>query len=210
MMLSDDVNDFDAVVTALRAWYQNGRPAAGYPQGIAEYQNDVNTLHIPYGAWEAQNGMIRMKRDNFKVTHATEPPGGQFAAFASYNHHWDAGPFDQNDIWAALAEPRLSNNAKSRMIVICLTAESARSMVVARIMRGVLGGGVMDQDDYGLLQELTKSYDHTTQMANRPILPGNGWSPLTQQEHLNYLGDPGRGNVVRYDNALTATCQKFP
>lgn len=179
-MLSEDINEHVALVTALRAWHRTqAQPPGGI--GIAANQNN-DVWEIDYGSYGIPAGRIRMSRDNFAVTDVTA--NGAFANFV-YNHVWP-GTLSLAAVSAALSCVDLAQNDGARSIIILMCSECARSRLVERYVQVVLGGHVATSGEYETLKALTAEYGHTQQHVGGQVAPGPGWSHLETENHLNY------------------------
>jgi len=177
-MLDQDPAYLDMLLVALRAWHRNQGPA---PATVTTDATNTN-WEIPYGYNGDQVGTIRMTRNNFEVTHVTDA-GGAFVEIA-YNHVWP-GNCDSRRLAEALSCATLANNQGARSLIILITSEAARSLLVQRFVKSVLGG-TANAAAYTAVRALTAQYGHTQLHVGGQVGPGPGWSPLEIQDHLHY------------------------
>lgn len=193
-MLSEDITNYAAIVTALRAWHRAG---AAPPGGLGITANPANNVwDINYGSYGNQAGTIRMSQNNFAVTDVTTSVGGAFTPFV-YNHVWPA-TLSLAAVSAALGCNNLSTNDGARSIVILLTSESARSKLVERYVTAILSNHTASAGEYTTLKALTAEYGHTQLHVGGQVAPGAGWTPLESQDHLNY--NLHRKNTLKVTN----------
>ncbi|WP_338849818.1 hypothetical protein V8J88_12230 [Massilia sp. W12] len=196
-MISEDVNEFDAIIAAMRAWHRTG---AAPPPGIGITANPANNVwDMQYGSYGNVFGSIRMNRDNFEVTHVTDA-GGNFINFA-YNHIWP-GLISLPAISTALSQNALAGNHGARSLIILLTSECARSTLVERYVKSLLNGNQHTQASYVTVQALTAEYAHTQLADGGQVGPGPAWAPLEMRSHLYHNSHKAPNVVNLYDQIL--------
>jgi hypothetical protein len=187
-MLDDNVEHHKAIVKALRDWHTS---QANPPADIGITKNEANDVwEIEYGRLGGDDeddevvGSIRMKRNNFEVTHVTDAEG-EFVEF-NYNHAWP-GDLNVEVVRGALACNTLNtrDNSGSRAIVILLTSEAARSVLVEKFVRAILGEH-KSASGYATVKALTKEYGHTQEHIGGQIGAGVAWVPLKLEDHISY------------------------
>ena len=199
-MLTEDANDQNAVVQALRNWHaNNSAPPAN--TGIVAFAHNGTAnggWDIPYGiSGGAATGAIRMLRNNFQVTHVTV--GGNFVGF-TYNHVWP-GTLNLAVLMNALQcnNLALQANDSSRSLIILLSSECARSELVQGYIQKLLGGHIAASNaDFNTIKALTAEYQHTQTAVGGFVNAGPGWRPVTMQDHLYY-------NTHKPSNTVTET-----
>ncbi|MBI3231441.1 MAG: hypothetical protein HYZ45_15125 [Burkholderiales bacterium] len=195
-MISEDINEFDAMTAALRAWHSNGTPP---PAGIGITANAANDIwEIQYGSYGVVRGSIRMARNNFQVTHVTA--GGVFVPFV-YNHIWP-GVISLHAISNALSQDALAGNHGARSLIILLTSECARSTLVERYCRCLLNCGAPSAASYATVQALTAEYGQSQLADGGQVGPGPGWTPLETRSHLYHNLHKAPNVVSLYDDIL--------
>ena len=187
-MLDDNADHHKAIVNAMRAWHTT---KAQPPADIGITANEANDVwEIEYGragedgGEDERYGSLRMKRENFEVTHVTKPDG-DFTAI-NYNHGWP-GDLNVQVVRGALSCNALHTDANggSRAVIILLCSEAARSVLVEKFVRAVLNGNSYAAG-YATAKALTKEYGHTQEHIGGQIGAGDKWVPLKLQDHLNY------------------------
>ena len=192
-MLSEAVADHKAIVSAMRDWHRNH---AAPPVGIGITAAPGNNVwDIQYGSYGVAAGSIRMNRNNFEVTHVTNALGA-FVTFV-YNHVWGGTPSSAT-FSAALSCPDLSGSDSSRSLIILMTSESARSILVRKYVTAVLSNAAMTAGDFATVTALTAEYAHTQVHVGGTAGHSPGWTALTGLAHRAYNQHKANQNVVNH------------